>query len=592
MYSLAIYLICIYFLILYLYIYMIKFTGIIQFNPTCSPLMIRAIAPFWADIDLRYGGNLSYRQSSNAPLLTKATDEIAKAFPDLVEGLNLQWLFITTWDSVPYNGAQDCTFPDQGLAFTNTFQVILASDGTYSFVIYFYNNITWTTGTYSGGDRCTGHGGMPAKAGFDYGDGTTFFDVAGTCTPEIVNVEDTSNVNEAGNWIWRVDNTFEVPNPMCLEVFSPENGTFQLHDYFEGSVVTFNCFEGFELVGPYSLTCRSTENNSSKLEWDGEVPACNQVQTTSYLFTCINSTISWFCQLIERSGDGAISVLIAMMLMLMTYSPHSEIEELTVEPEGIGENEFSPPPLLTPLPPERGEKVYVYHMNEGKKSKRVMMNEPMEIPRTIGAPKRKRALAMGSTVGSNEQLSKMGNYRNAAAKCLTVRVTYSDTSRKALSAEDARGLREAIKERVATHVGVALQFEETVEANGHLFIYCGTKETKEWTVKIIPVVLDGKFCVFDNVKLRIWIGGVAKPDPNGLFSQLGKQNGLNTSQWSWLSTTHASKGGFNISFRVSEETLTILLARGMFLYYGLSRVTIHKVIKAKRSARTMVEIKI
>lgn len=45
----------------------------------------------------------------------------------------------------------------------NTFQEILITNGQYSFTIFNYKNITWTTGTASGGNSSTGLGGTPAQ---------------------------------------------------------------------------------------------------------------------------------------------------------------------------------------------------------------------------------------------------------------------------------------------------------------------------------------------------------------------------------------------------------------------------------------------
>lgn len=45
----------------------------------------------------------------------------------------------------------------------NTFQEILITNGQHSFTIFNYKNITWTTGTASGGNRNTGLGGTPAQ---------------------------------------------------------------------------------------------------------------------------------------------------------------------------------------------------------------------------------------------------------------------------------------------------------------------------------------------------------------------------------------------------------------------------------------------
>ena len=45
---------------------------------------------------------------------------------------------------------------------TNTYQAALTTDGSVSFVMFNYANLTWTTGTLSGGDPVTGLGGIAA----------------------------------------------------------------------------------------------------------------------------------------------------------------------------------------------------------------------------------------------------------------------------------------------------------------------------------------------------------------------------------------------------------------------------------------------
>lgn len=48
----------------------------------------------------------------------------------------------------------------------NTFQTVLITDGKFSFTVFNYESITWTTGTHasSGGDA-TGLGGIAAQVG-------------------------------------------------------------------------------------------------------------------------------------------------------------------------------------------------------------------------------------------------------------------------------------------------------------------------------------------------------------------------------------------------------------------------------------------
>ena len=95
----------------------------------------------------------------------------------------------------------------------NTFQCVLVTDEVTSFVIFNYadGQIRWTTGTASGG--VNGTGGTEAQVGFNAGDGVRFFSVPGSQTPDIINIDTTSNVGVAGVWVFRVD-TDEMVEPM------------------------------------------------------------------------------------------------------------------------------------------------------------------------------------------------------------------------------------------------------------------------------------------------------------------------------------------------------------------------------------------
>lgn len=55
--------------------------------------------------------------------------------------------------------------PSLSLLQVNTFQAVLVSDGSYTFTLFNYYEINWTTGTASGGDPLTGLGGVMAQVG-------------------------------------------------------------------------------------------------------------------------------------------------------------------------------------------------------------------------------------------------------------------------------------------------------------------------------------------------------------------------------------------------------------------------------------------
>lgn len=162
------------------------------------------IVPFWADIDTRKGGFVYYREATDASLLDKAKRDIDLAYPNL-PNIRFNWIFVTTWSNVAFYGSSSSC---DGLNKRNTFQLALVSDGLYSFAIFYYNTVTWTTGTASGGDSC-GLGGTPAKAGFDYGDGRTFYTIEGSCSSQVTNLPQTTNVESPGIWVFKIDNELE-----------------------------------------------------------------------------------------------------------------------------------------------------------------------------------------------------------------------------------------------------------------------------------------------------------------------------------------------------------------------------------------------
>ncbi|XP_043935285.1 alpha-tectorin-like [Protopterus annectens] len=173
-----------------------------QYTPDAFPLADgRAfIAPFWADVDNRLYGDVYYRENSDPALLQRATTDVNRYFPDLHFTAN--WVFVATWDRVAYYGSSSTK--------ENTFQAVLISDGTQSFIFLNYDIIQWTTGTASGGNSSTGLGGIPAQAGFNSGNSTYYFSTPGSRSPSILNIQSTSNVNIPGRWVFRTD-LFSVP---------------------------------------------------------------------------------------------------------------------------------------------------------------------------------------------------------------------------------------------------------------------------------------------------------------------------------------------------------------------------------------------
>ncbi|XP_060721114.1 alpha-tectorin-like isoform X2 [Tachysurus vachellii] len=138
------------------------------------------IAPFWTDIDNRGNGVISYHQFTSGSVLTQATQNINQYFPQL--SFSATWVFVATWDRVAY-------YP-----FTNTetsFQVVLISNGHYSFILMNYGVIAPTT--------------RNVQAGYDTVDSSYYFSIPGSFQYNYQSFTYSSNVNVPGRWAFRVD---------------------------------------------------------------------------------------------------------------------------------------------------------------------------------------------------------------------------------------------------------------------------------------------------------------------------------------------------------------------------------------------------
>lgn len=64
---------------------------------------------------------------------------------------------IVTWKNMSFTGGID-----NSLYTTNTFQLVLATDEVYTYAIFNYLDIQWSSHTEAGGDTTKGEGGVPA----------------------------------------------------------------------------------------------------------------------------------------------------------------------------------------------------------------------------------------------------------------------------------------------------------------------------------------------------------------------------------------------------------------------------------------------
>ena len=114
------------------------------------------------------------------------------------------------------------------IAQTNTFQVVLATDGNKSFALFQYADLQWaladprtdtstatasgsgggegTTTVVSGSGSGSGSGdAVLAQVGFSAGDGMRYYVLNASGTYDVLRLNSTSNIDRPGLWIFRVD---------------------------------------------------------------------------------------------------------------------------------------------------------------------------------------------------------------------------------------------------------------------------------------------------------------------------------------------------------------------------------------------------
>ncbi|NXL96761.1 SNED1 protein, partial [Tyrannus savana] len=291
-----------------------------QFTPVAFPISKdrRVVAAFWADVDNRRAGEVYYRESTEQPILERASRDIAQYFPEF-PGFSAQWVFIATWYRVTFFG---------GSSFSpvNTFQIVLITDGKLSFTIFNYESITWTTGMHasSGGDFA-GLGGIAAQAGFNAGDGKRYFNIPGSRTDDIADVEMTTNVGIPGRWVFRIDDAqvqvggCSNTTSVCLTLRPCLNGGKCIEDCITGNPsYTCSCLAGFTgkrchvdvdeclshpcqngatcLNGAGSFTCRCPPGFRGNNCETAESPCENRVCQNGGKCEVVNRTAACFCQ--------------------------------------------------------------------------------------------------------------------------------------------------------------------------------------------------------------------------------------------------------------------------------------------------------
>ncbi|XP_048517343.1 protein mesh isoform X2 [Dendroctonus ponderosae] len=135
---------------------------------------------------------------------------------------------IVTWKNISFNGG----FAN-ALFQTNTFQMVLATDEVYTYAMFNYLDISWTSHTEAGGDTRKGEGGVPAYVGFNAGNGTRSWEYSPYSQASVI--RDLSGRGYAngfpGRHLFRIDENIlvgtcnkDIDGANLPLMFAPESG--------------------------------------------------------------------------------------------------------------------------------------------------------------------------------------------------------------------------------------------------------------------------------------------------------------------------------------------------------------------------------
>ncbi|XP_048026142.1 sushi, nidogen and EGF-like domain-containing protein 1 [Megalobrama amblycephala] len=142
-------------------------------------------------------GKYWYQQYTNGSVLTRATQDINRYFPQ--RGFTASWVFVATWD---YVQSGDINVFNLHSAPAITFQVVLISGGGFSFILMNYGDCAEIS--------------SPVEAGFDTINSTDYYLIHYASNGSYIpNLKNTTNVNVTGRW------AFLVNRGSAPEIFYP-----------------------------------------------------------------------------------------------------------------------------------------------------------------------------------------------------------------------------------------------------------------------------------------------------------------------------------------------------------------------------------
>ncbi|XP_047498425.1 nidogen-like [Penaeus chinensis] len=298
-------------------------TEIPQFFNIQFPLEYPMIAPLYSDVDAREAGEIWYRETSDPTTVSRVTRELREQFSS-AKAFTPSGVFLVTWDGVgPFSQRKDRI---------NTYQLVIATDGKDSYVMFHYaeGGIQWLQGDGK-------NPSMPdarCQAGLISGDGR-FTTLKGSGTDQVRNLDTWSNSGTPGVWMFRVgqlalDQTVLPPDLSSHEASSPqakdEPGSCALH----GSVCHSHS-ECTDYTPGFCCSCVDTHfgnglNCLKKGEIKGGLDVFNNIQVKTTITGSI-PTVPLGSKIemdafneeytrVEASGGGVVEIVLAVVWCL------------------------------------------------------------------------------------------------------------------------------------------------------------------------------------------------------------------------------------------------------------------------------------
>ena len=145
-----------------------------NFNSVSSPPLI---APFWDDVDVTSGGTIYYRQDNTSSIAEQIQQDIYIHFPS-IEFFYPSLVFVATWNGV-------AAYLSEFRELVNTFQVVIASDGMWTFVRFNYGDIQW--------------GGSSTLIGVSAGDRINFITHPASLNSSVLSLDNTTTTYKVGS---------------------------------------------------------------------------------------------------------------------------------------------------------------------------------------------------------------------------------------------------------------------------------------------------------------------------------------------------------------------------------------------------------